>query len=421
MSFVEDLQARDLVYQSSHPHLAEECRKGPMSLYCGFDPTAASLHVGSLLPILTLVRAQRAGHRPIAVVGGATGLIGDPSGKSEERKLLSPEDLAVNVAGLQKELSRFLDFSPGAARLVNNADWFSGLGYIEFLRKIGKLFSVNMMLGKESVRARLEDRDQGISYTEFSYMLIQAYDYLWLYENHNCRLQIGGSDQWGNIVAGTDLIRRVHQAEVFALTMPLITTASGQKFGKTEKGAVWLSAERTSPYEFYQFFMQTEDRDVGRFLKFYTFLSNADIVALEETVARAPEKREAQRVLAREVTTIVHGPDEAARAEATAVAFFTKGIAALDGEARKAALGQAPSSQKARAALPLSLVELLAETGLASSRGSARRDIAGGGVYLNDVRVDDVERQIAVSDLVDGNHLVLRKGKKNYHVVNIVD
>lgn len=420
MSFVEELQERGLLYQQSHPHLAEECRKAPMALYCGFDPTAPSLHVGSLLPILTLVRAQRAGHQPIAVVGGATGLIGDPSGKAEERKLLSPDDLAVNVVGLQKELSRFLDFSPSGAKLVNNADWFSGLGYIEFLRKIGKLFSVNMMLGKESVRARLEDRDQGISYTEFSYMLIQAYDYLWLYENHKCRLQIGGSDQWGNIVAGADLIRRIHQAEVFALTLPLITTASGQKFGKTEKGAVWLSADRTSPYEFYQFFIQTEDRDVVRFLKFYTFLPLAEIAALEETVRTAPEKREAQRVLAREITTLVHGAEEAGRAEQTTSAFFGKGISALDGEARKAALGQAPSSEKPRAALPVLLVELLAETGLANSRGAARRDIAGGGVYLNDVRVDDIERQVTEKDLVENSHLVLRKGKKNYHVVHFI-
>ena len=315
MSFVSELTWRGLVHQQTDERIDALMQKEKFPLYIGFDPSAPSLHVGSLLQIVNLMRAQRAGHRPIALVGGATGMVGDPSGKSEERKLLDAETLAANVAGLKHTLARFLDFGDGGALLVNNHDWFAGIDCLDFLREVGKSFSVNAMVAKESVRARLEDREQGISYTEFSYMLIQAYDFLWLYQKHGCRVQCGASDQWGNITAGIDLVRRKSGAEVFGVTTPLVTNAAGQKFGKSEKGAVWLDAARTSPYELYQFFLRTEDHVVGRYLRYYTFLDEAAITAIDETVKSAPEKREAQRVLAREVTTLVHGAEEAANAE----------------------------------------------------------------------------------------------------------
>ena len=304
------------------------------------------------------MRAQRAGHKPIALVGGATGMIGDPSFKSEERKLLSREELERNVGALRKQLGRFLDFSPaGGAELVDNYEWFEGYRYLEFLRDIGKLFSVNMMMSKESVRARLEDREQGISYTEFSYMLIQAYDFLVLSDRFGCRLQAGGSDQWGNITAGIDLVRRLRGKEVYGLTMPLVVNSSGQKFGKSEKGNVWLDAQKTPPYDFYQFFFRVDDRDVGRFLRYFTFLDEPAIVALEEQVAVAPEKREAQRALAREVTRLVHGDEAVAQAET-----------------------ELPSTAMA---LPRPLVDVLVECGLCKSKSDARRQIEQGGVYVD--------------------------------------
>lgn len=424
MRFLEDLTWRGLLHQTSEPALDEKLGAGA-TLYCGFDPTAASLHVGSLLPILTLRRAQLAGHRPIALVGGATGMIGDPSGKSEERRLLSLEDVARNAQGIRAQLERFLDFGEGGARLANNAGWFSGMGFLEFLRDVGKHFSVNMMLAKDSVRSRLEDREHGISYTEFSYMLVQAFDFLWLYDHEGCRLQIGGSDQWGNMTAGIELIRRLRQGEAFALTVPLITTAAGQKFGKTEKGAVWLDAQRTSPYEFFQYFVQTDDRDVGRFLRFYTFLDEKTIGMLEEAVRLAPEKREAQRVLAREVTRLVHGEEETRKAEVSAAALFG-GERGLSAHAIATAFAGAPSSAIAHAELEgegLALVQLLSrsEVGLSSSLGAARRDIAGGGIYVNEERVADAARRLLASDAVEGKYVLLRKGKKTYHVVRIVD
>jgi tyrosyl-tRNA synthetase len=414
MSFVEELAWRGLLHQQTDERLAALMRAAPFTLYIGFDPTAPTLHVGSLLQITVLMRAQRLGHRPIAVVGGATGMIGDPSGKSEERRLLDEASLAANVAGLERVLGRFLDFSPGQAILENNHDWLGRLGYLEFLRDVGKSFSVNMMLGKESVRARLEDREHGISYTEFSYMLIQAYDFLHLYERHGCRLQCGGSDQWGNITAGVDLVRRRHQVEVYGLTTPLVTNAAGQKFGKTEKGAVWLDAERTSPYDFYQYFLRTDDRDVGRFLRFFTFLDEASLVALEETVAQAPEKREAQRVLAREVTRMVHGAEEAEKAERGAQALFSgdEGAIAQD--------PSVPRSVRARADLEagIPLTRLLAEVKVCASGSAAQRDIAGGGIYVNGERVADPKRVLGPGDLRDGAMVILRKGKKTYHIVS---
>jgi tyrosyl-tRNA synthetase len=420
--FLEELAWRGLVHQQSDPALAERMRE-PMTLYIGFDPTAPSLHIGSLLQILALRRAQDAGHKPIAVVGGATGLIGDPSGKAEERKLLSVDDLERNVTGIGADLARFLDFGSGAggARLVNNYDWFRDVNVLDFLRRVGKHFSVNMMLGKESVRARLEDREHGISYTEFSYMLIQSYDYLQLFERHGCKLQIGGSDQWGNITAGIDLVRRVHGAEVYGLTQPLVTDAQGRKFGKTERGAVWLDATRTSPYELYQYFMQTDDRDVGKMLRYYTFLDEHRIRELDETVARAPERREAQRILAGEVTELVHGKAERVKAEQAAGALFSADgdLSGLDEAALLALFRDAPSTEQPRAALDagVALVELLVEAKLCASKGAARRDIGGGGIYVNNVRQTSVERAISPSDLLAHRFVVLRKGKKTYHLI----
>jgi len=422
MSFVDELKWRGLIYQQTEEKLGEIVANERPSLYIGFDPTATSLHVGSLLPVTALVRAQRAGLKPIALVGGATGMVGDPSGKSEERKLLDAETLEKNVAGMRSQLEKYLDFSGScAATLVNNYDWFRDFGYLEFLRTVGKQFSVNAMLAKESVRARLEDREHGISYTEFSYMLIQAYDFLWLYEKHGCRLQVGGSDQWGNITAGIDLVRRKHGVEVFGLTMPLVTNSAGQKFGKSEKGAVWIDADRTSPYELYQFFMHVEDRDVGRFLRYFTFLDEAAIKALDETVERAPEKREAQRVLAREVTTFLHGKDECDKAEKAAAALFGGGdLSALDARTLEALFRDAPTTEiAAGGALDLALIDALQQCGLVTSKGAARREIEGGGIYVNQKQVTDVARRLGPGDLLAGACVVLRRGKKTYHLVRV--
>jgi tyrosyl-tRNA synthetase len=415
MSYVEELTWRGLIHHTSDPTLAEKMRAEPFVLYAGFDPSGPSLHIGHLLPVLALVRAQRAGHKPIAVVGGATGLIGDPSGKTEERKLLSTEDLERNVAGIRAQLERFLDFGDGGARLVNNFDWFKEFSFLDFLRRVGKHFSVNMMLGKESVRARLEDRDHGISYTEFSYMLIQSYDFLWLNEHYNCRLQVGGSDQWGNITTGIDLIRRVRQSEAYGLAMPLVTDSSGKKFGKTEKGAVWIDAERTSPYELYQYFIQSDDRDVGKLLRYYTLLDEKTIRELDETVRTAPEKREAQRVLAREVTTLLHGAAEAANAEKGAGALFS---GELDAVLNNPGI---PQSSWPRAQLDsgLSLIKVLSDKdgGMFPSVSSARREIENGGIYINGEREKDIARVLKPGDLQRDKFIVLRRGKKNYHVV----
>ncbi len=384
MSFVEELTWRGLVQQSSDPDLAAKMRAEPFTLYIGFDPTADSLHVGSLVPLLTLVRAQRAGHRPVALVGGATGMVGDPSGKSEERKLLSREDLQRNLDGLRRQIGRFIDFGGGGAEIVDNYEWFQGYGYLDFLREIGKHFSVNMMMAKESVRARLEDRDQGISYTEFSYMLIQAYDFLVLHDRFDCRLQMGGSDQWGNITAGIELVRRLRGKEVYGMTMPLVTTSTGQKFGKSEKGNVWLDAARTPPYDFYQFFFRVDDRDVGRFLRYFTFLDETAIRALETEMRADPSRRAAQRALAREVTRLVHGD---------------------------AAVTQAETELPATAmALPKPLVEVLVDCGLCKSKSDARRQIEQGGVYVDGQRIDDVGYV-----LVRG--ATLQRGKRDKHVV----
>jgi tyrosyl-tRNA synthetase len=434
MAFLKDLQDRELVHQCTDtPGLTKALDQGPITAYIGFDPTAESLHVGSLLPVLNLIRLAQAGHKPLALVGGATGMIGDPSGKSQERNLLDENALQNNVRGLTTQLQQLFKNAgvAGKVQVCNNWDWFKEFSFIGFLRDVGKHFTVNMMMGKESVRARLEDREHGISYTEFSYMLLQAYDFWHLYRHNGCTLQMGGSDQWGNITAGTDLIRRMNHAlsaenqlkksEAFGLTFPLVTKTDGSKFGKSEKGNVWLAANRTSPYEFYQFFMRTEDADVVRYLKIFTFLPLSEINALEQATRSAPEKRAAQKRLAEEVTKLVHGPAEAAKATQASEALFGGGdVTQLTADQLAASLADAPKSVRARADLSgdgLGLVDLLAATGLCQSKGAARKDIAGGGINVNDERVTDANARLTTGDLIDDKLIILRKGKKNYHLV----
>lgn len=416
-SLLDDLDARGLLHDSTDREaFAARLAKGPITLYYGCDPTADSLHVGNLVGLLVLRRFQDQGHRPIALAGGATGMVGDPSGKSAERNLLDDETLARNVAAIKDQVRRVLG-GDGAWTLVDNADWTRGVGLLEFLRDVGKHVTVNQMMAKESIRARL-DSEQGISYTEFSYMLLQAFDFLVLHETETCELQIGGSDQWGNITAGIDLIRRRRGAHAFGLTWPLITRSDGRKFGKTEEGTVWLSAGRTSPYRFFQYFLNVPDADAGHFLRLFTFLAVDEIGDLEARSAADPGRREAQRVLAGEVTAIVHGPEAAAAAaEASAILFGgapqTASAATLESIA-----GEVPSSTVGRERLVIGAdpVDLAAEVGLAASKSDARRALQQGGLYLNNERLA-VGRSVGESDLLHGRFLLLRKGKSSYHLV----
>lgn len=416
---IEDLQWRGLIAQTTDVEaLAKTLNAGPIKLYCGFDPTAQSLHVGNLVPLLTLRRFQQAGHTPIALVGGATGLIGDPSGRSTERSLNSDDVVADWVARITKQVSRFVELEgPNAAPVVSNLDWTKDLSAIEFLREIGKHFSVNVMLAKDSVKTRLND--QGISYTEFSYMLLQAFDYLELHRRHGCQLQIGGSDQWGNITAGLDLIRRVegHDApESHALTVPLVTKADGSKFGKTADGAVWLDAELTSPYAFYQYWINTDDRDIERFLKIFSMRPKEELERLIEEHEQAPFKRAAQRALAQELTALVHGEHAREQAEAAGVALFGGGdLAALDEDTVAAALASAPNAQlKFDIDQPPSVVDLFVLSGLSDSRGAARRTIKEGGAYLNNERVIDEEALATEDQLLHSRWWLVRRGKKSF-------
>ncbi len=421
MSLFEELTWRDFISQVTHAELAQELDKGPMAVYCGFDPTADSLHIGHLLAIVGLRHFQRAGHRPIALVGGATGMIGDPSGKSEERKLLGPDDIERNVACIRTQLERFLDFSgEGGAMLVNNADWFRSMGVLDFLRDVGKNFSVNVMLSKESVKQRLQDREQGISYTEFSYQVLQAYDFLRLHDQFGCRLQIGGTDQWGNIVAGMDLTRRLREGvTTFGLTWPLMTKADGTKFGKTEGGAVWLSAERTSPYKFYQFWFNQADADVSRLLRRFTFLDRAEIESLDKAVVEAPETRAAQRRLAEEVTRMVHGEAALQNALRASEAMFGGDLAGLDDATLEDVFSEMPASEFSRAELEKNrlLLDVLTECGVFPSKGEGRRMVKSGGLYLNNARVDDENAKLTAQSLCSKCIAVVRKGKKNYHLL----
>lgn len=420
MTLIEELSWRGLLHQQTHESIGAELEKGPMTLYCGFDPTADSLHVGSLVPIMGLAHFQRAGHRPIALVGGGTGLIGDPSFKATERALLTKEQVEINAAGIQRQLALVLDFEgPNAAILLNNIDWLGKLGFIDFLRDVGKHFSVNVMLGKESVRQRLEDRDHGISYTEFTYSLLQAYDFMQLNEHHGCRLQIGGSDQWGNIVAGMDLTRRVRNAETYGLTLPLVTKSDGSKFGKSESGNIWLDAARTSPYKFYQFWLNQADADAARYLKYFTFLSQEEIADYERQIAEEPHKRAAQQRLAEEVTRLIHGEEALANAVKASHAMFGGDLRGLDEATLVDIFSEVPSSTLSPALLTANrnLLEVLVESGVFPSKGEGRRTVKNGGLYLNSVRVEDESAVLSVDSLLTGTMAVVRVGKKNYHLL----
>ena len=413
---------RGLVYDVTDG-LAELFAKEKVTAYIGFDPTASSLHVGNLMTLMALARLQRFGHRPIALVGGGTGMIGDPSGKSQERVLLTTEQLAVNVAGVRDQLSRFLEFSASAngARLVDNFEWLGLLDLLSFLRDTGKHFTVNYMLQKESVGRRLES-EEGISYTEFSYLLLQAYDFLQLSDRFGCLLQMGGSDQWGNITAGIDLIRRLRGKKAHGLVWPLMTTASGAKFGKTEAGTIWLDPARTSPFRFFQFWLNTDDRDVVTYLKSFTFLNRDAVAALEATTAAAPEKREAQRVLAREVTTLVHGAGQTSRAEHASSVLFGEDITTLSVDEVLAVFDDVPSTDlpnDAMAGEGIGMVDLLARVQLAPSKSEARRLVQSGGVYLNNRRISDPQTRITRDQAIGGRLFVIRKGQKQNHLVRL--
>lgn len=416
-----DLESRGILKQVTATDLEQRLQSSPITVYCGFDPTSDSLHVGSLLPLVTLRRFQKAGHQVIAVVGGATGMIGDPSGKSQERSLLDRDTLARNLLGISATISKFLNLSgPNPAKIVDNASWFSGLSYIDFLRDIGKHFTINHILAKESVRARLEDREHGISYTEFSYMLLQAYDFYYLNKTEGCALQIGGSDQWGNITAGLDLIHRLKgtDARVFGMTHPLVTKADGTKFGKTESGTIWIDAKKTSPYQFYQFFIQTADTDVLTYLNFFTELTETERLRLAESVKNKPEAREAQKALARELTLLVHGPSELERVERATQALFGTEIRELDEKTLQEAFSGAPRSKLALEKLSLGylLIDALVDSGLCNSKGNARKEIAAGGIYLNNERIQDANFSLNSSALLKSGMILLRRGKKTYHV-----
>jgi tyrosyl-tRNA synthetase len=419
---IDDLQWRGLVHQvTDGPGLAGLMDQGRVSAYIGFDPTADSLHVGHLQQILLLRRLQEAGHRPIALVGGGTGMIGDPSGKSEERNLLDPATLERHREGIGSQLARFLDFGDGSddrAVLADNAEWLGTVPLLEFLRDVGKVFSVNEMIRKDSVRARLEGRDQGLSFTEFSYMLLQSWDFLQLFDRFDCRLQLGGSDQWGNITEGADLIRRRRSVQAFGLTSPLVVKADGTKFGKTESGAVWLAAERTSPYEFFQFWLRTADAEVPGFLRRFTFLDAGAIEALEAEGVEHPERRAGQRTLAREITAMVHGGDEATRAERAAAVLFTEDVATLDPADLGAALADAPTTIVTAGELAggIPLVDALVRTGLASSRGQARQLLAQGGVSVNNRRTTG-EEDLVAGDALHERWILLRRGRANQAVL----
>ena len=422
MTLIEDLTWRGLIADCTDlGTLIARLAAGPIPLYCGFDPTGDSLHVGSLIGQIMLRRFQLAGHHPLPLAGGATGMVGDPSGKSAERNLLTREQLEYNVSRIKLQISRLLDFeaAPNPARLVDNADWTAPLGYLDFLRDIGKHFSINTMIAKESVRARMEG-EHGISYTEFSYMLLQAHDFYHLRNRHGCELQIGGSDQWGNITAGTDLIRKKLGAAAWGLTFPLITKADGTKFGKTESGAVWLDPEKTSPYRFYQFFVNTEDTMVGGYLRKFTLLPHEAIQELESRHAANPGAREAHRALAAEVTMLVHGAGACADAVRASEIMFGGGLGGVSEAVFHEVVGEIPTKDFASGPpgeSGIALTELLVHAGLSGSKGQARKDIEGGGIYLNNVRVSEVARTAIPNDLLFGRYLLLRKGRRSYAVL----
>jgi tyrosyl-tRNA synthetase len=425
----DELTWRGMVYAATDG-LSDVFATERVTAYIGFDPTASSLHVGSLLPVMALARLQRFGHAPIAIVGGGTGMIGDPSGKSQERTLLTREQIAENLAGIRQQLSRFLDFdcTPNAARVVDNADWLASLDLLGFLRDTGKYFTVNYMLQKESVSRRLESED-GISFTEFSYLLLQARDFLELFDRFGCTLQMGGSDQWGNITAGAELIRKLRAKKAHGLVMPLVTTASGVKFGKTEAGTIWLDPARTSPQAFRQFWLNTDDRDVIAYLKYFTFLTRTEIDELEQLTTHAPEKRNAQRVLADRVGRLVHGDEDASRAERANTALFTATTLTVAGaDAARVAddllalADDVPSTAMAAVDFDeqgVSVVDVVVRAKLAPSKSEARRLIQQGGVYVNERRMSDPAARLTRDDAIDGRVFLLQKGSRQRHLVRL--
>jgi tyrosyl-tRNA synthetase len=426
MSFLEELEWRGLLHQTTageelERHLREPGRVG----YCGFDPTADSLTIANFIPIKLLMHWQRAGHKPLVIMGGGTGLIGDPSGKDAERQLLGPEQVEANIAGQRPVFERLLDFDPGnprAAVIINNAQWLEKLGYLEALRDIGKHFSVNAMIQKDSVRERLRHREQGISYTEFSYMLLQAYDFLHLYRTMGCTVQLAGSDQYGNIVSGIDLIRRLDgesstEPRAFGITNPLITRSDGKKIGKTEKGAVWLTADRTSAYAFYQYWINVDDADVAAFLKWFTFLGREEIEEIRRQHARAPEQRLAQQELARQMTRLVHGEEQLGRAEAASRALFTGEVRSLSEQMLAEVLADVPHSGHERSLLQgegLPLVELLPRIELARSKSEARHFLGTGAVSVNGEKAA-ADRRLNSADLLHGRTILIKRGRKSWH------
>jgi tyrosyl-tRNA synthetase len=428
MNLIEELQWRGMV-QDIMPGTEEQLAKEMTTAYIGFDPTAESLHIGSLVPILLLVHLQKAGHKPIALVGGATGMVGDPSGKSEERNLLSEEVLQRNVAGVKRQLQQYLDFDASkanAAEIANNYDWFKDFSFLHFIRDVGKHISVNYMMAKDSVRKRLEG-DSGMSFTEFTYQLIQGYDFYYLYNNKNCKLQMGGSDQWGNIVTGTELIRRKGGGEAFAFTCPLITKADGSKFGKSEKGNVWLDPNLTSPYEFYQFWLNTSDADALRYIKIFTFLSQDEVNDLVNEHTGNEHQRKLQKKLAEEVTTFVHGEENMQRAIQATNLLFSKDTMQIIGSLSEMQLDETltgvPAVEVNREQLVNTtpdVISFLADATIFPSKGEARKMVQGGGVSFNKQKVTDVQLKLDESHFVNGKYLFVQKGKTNYYLVRLV-
>ena len=423
MSVIDELSWRGLVSQTTHEDLPKILKQGSMTLYCGFDPTADSLHIGHMVPIMGLVHFQRHGHNPIALIGGATGLIGDPSFKAQERQLLTTEQVEINAHGIYKQLKHFLNFDgDNAAMMANNLDWLGKWSFIDFLRDIGKHFSVNTMMSRDSVKQRLNDRDHGMSYTEFSYSLLQGYDFLHLHDEHNCMLQIGGSDQWGNIVSGMDLTRRMRNgATTYGMTLPLVTKADGSKFGKTEGGNIWLDPERTSPYKFYQFWLNSADADAAKYLKYFTLLSQEDIASLEQAIQDAPHERAAQKKLAEEVTRKVHGDEALSNAVKASQAMFGGELTGLDEATLADIFSEVPSSEADRSILTSGkpLIDLLTELDIFQSKGEARRMVKNGGLYLNNAKVEKEDLIFSAESLLTPSMAVIRKGKKNYHLIRV--
>ena len=422
MSLIEELKWRGMI-QDIMPGTEEQLSKEMTAGYIGFDPTSDSLHIGSLVPILLLVHLQKAGHKPVALVGGATGMVGDPSGKSEERNLLDEATLNHNLAGVRKQLEKFLDFNPGlsnTAEIVNNYDWFKGLSFLTFIRDVGKHITVNYMSAKDSVKKRLEG-ENGMSFTEFTYQLVQGYDFYWLYANKNCKLQMGGSDQWGNITTGTELIRRKSGGEAFAFTCPLLTKADGGKFGKTEKGNIWLDPEKTTPYQFYQFWLNAADTDAEKWIKIFTFLTREEVTTLLREHQLDPGARLLQKNLAQQVTTFVHGEEGFRKALADTERLFANAsapAASLSEEDLQSLEGVERFSYET-ARLGIDVVSFLAESGIIASKGEARKLIQGGGISINRKKVEDVKLPIDASLLLHGKYLLVQKGKKNYYLVTI--